>query len=88
MVDVITYKCFPTLIHEAKLDIETHEKINMLTYIKNNGKDDDLHTMSYFKSLANKILKCSEIILKNSDYKYVGKLVKQGRISFTTYTFK
>tara|TARA_B100000427_G_scaffold317661_1_gene313979 strand:+ start:969 stop:1535 length:567 start_codon:yes stop_codon:yes gene_type:complete len=70
MVDVKTYKCFPTSIHEVKLNIETHDKTNMLTYIKNNGKDDDLHTMSYFKSLADKILECSEKILKDGGYQF------------------
>ena len=29
MVDVKTYECFPTLIHEVKMDIETYDKINM-----------------------------------------------------------
>ena len=29
MVDVKTYECFPTLIHEIKMDIETYDKINM-----------------------------------------------------------
>jgi len=65
MVDVITYKCFPTSINEVKLNIETYDKKNMITYIKQGGGNDDLHTMSYFKSLVNKILECSEIILKN-----------------------
>ena len=70
MANVKTYKCFPTSIHEVKLNIETHDKTNMLTYIKNNGKDDDLHTMSYFKSLTDKILKCSEKILKDGEYQF------------------
>ena len=70
MVDVKTYKCFPTSIHEVKLNIETHDKTNMLAYIKNDGRDDDLHTMSYFKSLANKILECSEKILKDGSYEF------------------
>ena len=86
MVDVKTYKCFPTTIHEVKLNIETHDKTNMLTYIKNNGKDDDLHIMSYFKSLADKILECSEKILKDGGYKFEkieitnmwGNLLNQG----------
>ena len=70
MVDVKTYKCFPTSIHEVKLNIETNDKTHMLTYIKNNGKDDDLHIMSYFKPLANKILECSEKILKDGGYEF------------------
>ena len=86
MVDVKTYKCFPTSIHEVKLNIETHDKTNMLTYIKNDGRDDDLHTMSYFKPLANKILECSEKILKDGGYEFEkieitnmwGNLLKKG----------
>ena len=70
MVNVKTYKCFPTSIHEVKLNIETHDRTNMLTYIKRDEEDDNLHTMSYFKSLTNKILECSEKILKDGDYEF------------------
>ena len=63
MADVKIYKCFPTSIHEVKLNIETHDRTNMLIYIKGDGKDDNLHTMSYFKPLAKRVLKYSEKIL-------------------------
>ena len=33
MANVKTYKCFPTSIHEVKLNIETHDRKNMLIYI-------------------------------------------------------
>jgi uncharacterized protein (TIGR02466 family) len=70
MADVKTYKCFPTSIHEVKLNIETHDRTNMLVYIKKGGQDDNLHTMSYFKPLANKILKYSKKILKGGGYEF------------------
>jgi hypothetical protein len=70
MADVKTYKCFPTSIHEVKLNIETHDRTNMLVYIKKGGQDDNLHTMSYFKSLTNKILKYSKKILKDGGYEF------------------
>ena len=41
MVDVKTYKCFPTLIHEFNLDIPIHDKIQMTKYIQT-FKDVDL----------------------------------------------
>ena len=86
MANVKTYKCFPTSIHEVKLNIETHDKTNMLVYIKKGGQDDNLHTMSYFKSLADKILKSSEKILKDGEYQFEkieitnmwGNLLKKG----------
>ena len=61
MVDVKTYKCFPTSIHEVKMDISTFDQKNMLIYIKNGTKDDDLHTMSYFRPLAEKIICCDSL---------------------------
>ena len=42
----------------------------MITYIKKGGRNDDLHTMSYFKSLSDKILECSEKILKDGGYEF------------------
>ena len=70
MANVKTYKCFPTSIHEVKLNIETHDRTNMLVYIKKGGQDDNLHTMSYFKPLTNKILKYSKKILKDGGYEF------------------
>ena len=43
MVDVKTYKCFPTSIHEVKLNIDYLDKKQMLQYVQLKGKDDDLH---------------------------------------------
>ena len=70
MVDVKTHRCFPTSIHEVKLNIDSLDKKQMLQYVQLNSKDDDLHMMSYFKPLANKILECSKKILKDGDYEF------------------
>ena len=70
MVDVKTHRCFPTSIHEVKLNIDSLDKKQMLQYVKLNSKDDDLHMMSYFKPLANKILECSKKILKDGGYEF------------------
>ena len=75
MVDVKTYECFPTLIHEVKMDIETYDKINMKMYVQRNyitdgSINDDLHTMSYFKPLSLKVLAYSEKILRHSGYEF------------------
>ena len=70
MVDVKTHECFPTLIHEVKMDIGSYDKTNMRGYIELDGRNDDLHTMSYFKSLSSKVLDCSEKILKDYGYEF------------------
>jgi len=70
MVDVKTHECFPTLIHEVKMNIGSHDKTNMRTYIERDGRSDDLHTMSYFKSLSSKVLECSEKILKDYGHEF------------------
>lgn len=70
MVDVKTHRCFPTSIHEVKLNIDSLDKKQMLQYVQLNSKDDDLHMMSYFKPLANKILECSKKILKDGGYEF------------------
>ena len=51
-----TFKCFPTSIHEVKLNIDYLDKKQMLQYVQLKGKDDDLHRMSFFRSLADKVL--------------------------------
>jgi uncharacterized protein (TIGR02466 family) len=70
MVDVKTYRCFPTSIHEVKLNIDSLDKKQMLQYVQLKGKDDDLHRMSYFRSLTDKVLEYSEKILKDGDYEF------------------
>ena len=70
MVDVKTYRCFPTSIHEVKLNIDSLDKKQMLEYVQLQDEDDDLHRMSYFRSLADKVLEYSEKILKDGGYEF------------------
>ncbi len=70
MADVKTYKCFPTSIHEVKLNIDYLDKKQMLQYVQLKGKDDDLHRMSFFRPLADKVLEYSKKILKDGGYKF------------------
>lgn len=75
--NVKTYKCFPTLIHEFSLDIPIDEKIQMISYIQTssgadllNQTNDDVHGMSYFKYLKDKIVALNKKILDDFDYEY------------------
>ena len=70
MVDVKTYKCFPTSIHEVKMDIDRIDQKNMLIHVKNGSKDDELHNTSFFRPLAEKIIETSKNILTNSGYEF------------------
>ncbi len=70
MVDVKTHRCFPTSIHEVKLNIDYLDKKQMLLYVKHKGKDDDLHCMSFFRPLADKVLEYSKKILKDGGYEF------------------
>ena len=70
MVDVKTYKCFPTSIHEVKMDIDRIDQKNMLIHVKNGSKDDELHNTSFFRALAEKIIETSKNILTNSGYEF------------------
>lgn len=73
MVDVKTYKCFPTSIHEVKMNLGDHDIKQMYKYLIQGGiKDDELHTISYFNSLRDSIKVVSEKILKDSGYEFEG----------------
>ena len=65
-----TFKCFPTSIHEVKLNIDSLDKKQMLIYVQLKGKDDDLHRISFFRPLANKVLEYSKKILKDGGYEF------------------
>ena len=78
MVDVTnvkTYVCFPTLIHEFKLDLN-HDK--MLDYVYGmdirsvvTGPDqDDLHKSLIFKPLVDEIILLQDSILQKLEYEY------------------
>ena len=78
MVDVKTHMCFPTNIHEIKMNINKNDRKNMTSYMSvksitgnfSNGAEDDLHTISTFKSLADGIVNCSKIILEKFEYQF------------------
>ena len=65
-----TFKCFPTSIHEVKLNIDSLDKKQMLIYVQLKGKDDDLHRISFFRPLADKVLEYSKKILKDGGYEF------------------
>ena len=75
MVDVKTHECFPTLIHEFKLDLE-HDK--MLDFVHDTGEvkgqiyqtQDDLHKSLIFKPLVDELTLLHDTILQNLEYEY------------------
>ena len=75
MVDVKTYACFPTLIHEFKLDLE-HDK--MLDYVHDTGESrgqihqtqDDLHKQQAFKPLVDELTLIHDSIIRKLEYEY------------------
>ena len=86
MVDVKTYKCFPTSIHEVKMNINNHDQMLMRSYIESGVKDDTLHTLSYFKPLVEGIVEVTKKILEDGGYEFEkieitnmwGNLLKEG----------
>ena len=76
MVDVIRHQCFPTLVHEFKLDLD-HDK--MLDYVystleakcgMHQTNDDNLHKLSIFKPLVNKLDLIHKSILQELEYEF------------------
>ena len=75
MVDVKTHKCFPTLVHEFKLDL-THDK--MIDYIYGAGEakgqihqsHDDLHKYRMFEPLVNELDLIHDSILRKLEYEF------------------
>ncbi len=78
MVDVKTHMCFPTNIHEIKMNMNKNDRKNMTSYMSmksiagkfSNGAEDDLHTTSIFKPLADEIVNCSKSILEKFEYEF------------------
>ena len=71
MVDVKSYECFPTMIYEFKSGLSNSDHNLMLKYLAvERDKENDLHTLSYFKPLKDKILELSTYILKSNEYIY------------------
>ena len=75
MVDVKTHECFPTLIHEFKLDLN-HDK--MIDYVYGNGEargqihqtQDDLHKVHVFKPLIDELVLIHDSIIRKLEYEY------------------
>ena len=75
MVDVKTYECFPTLIHEFKLDLD-HDK--MLDHVHGTGEtrgqihqtQDDLHKLLIFKPLVDELTLMQDSIIRKLEYEY------------------
>ena len=96
MVDVKGHICFPTMIHEFDLDIPIHDKIQMISYVKNskikpNGMkqtEDDIHKMSYFKNFKNEIITLNKTILDKLEYEYEDILITSmwGNLLFPSQT--
>ena len=70
MVDVKTYQCFPTLIHEFHGEQTTESHTNMLNVIELESKTDDLHQRLAFKDFIKRVLECNKYVLDADGYAY------------------
>lgn len=74
MVDVKIHKCFPTIIYE--FEHEPTDQVMMESYIRQVRKnheyhtEDDLHCLSYFAEIRDKIKEVSEKYLDDLQYEY------------------
>ena len=75
MDNVTTHECFPTLIHEFKLDLD-HDK--MLDYVYSTGETRgqihqthaNLHKVQVFKPLVDELVLLHDSILQKLEYEY------------------
>ena len=75
MVDVKTHECFPTLIHEFKLDLGHNKMLDYIhTTVTGNGQihqtQDDLHKLLIFKPLVDELTLIHDAIIQNLEYEY------------------
>jgi uncharacterized protein (TIGR02466 family) len=74
MDNVELYEFFPTRIYGFQSGLTNYYNDQMLGYLKtpNNShrEENDLHTLSKFKLLKDKVLEVSEYILKSDGYEY------------------
>ena len=76
MADVKVHKCFPTIIYEFNYVSPDTDRMMMESYIRQVRKnhkyhtDDDLHILSYFMNLRNKVKEVSEHYLNDLEYEY------------------
>ena len=93
MDNVKTWKCFPTSVHEAKMNISDHDQMMMRSYVQKVNqthykkvKDDTLHKISYFRPLTDSIKEVTKKILEDGGYEFEevemtnmwGNLLKKG----------
>ena len=76
MVDVKTYPCFPTLIHEFKLDLDNDKMLDHV-YSRDRGSrgqihqtQDDLHKLLIFKPLIDELVLIHDSIIRKLEYEY------------------
>ena len=75
MVDVKTYECFPTLVHEFKFEQSLDEQKEMINYVKDfdakgGYKRDILHKDIIFSAFSNYVLLVCGKIMDKYDYEY------------------
>ena len=70
MVNVKTYHCFPTLIHEFKGYQDANSHVNMLNVIEFENTRDDLHQHLAFRDFSKRVLECNKHILDVDKYQY------------------
>jgi len=79
LVDVTTHKCFPTLIHEFKLDLDNDKMLDYVYGMKRSvvpgtnvsgPSQDDLHKSLIFKPLVDELTLLHDGILQKLEYEY------------------
>jgi len=70
MVNVKTYHCFSTLIHEFKGYQDANSHVNMLNVIEFENRRDDLHQHLAFRDFSQRVLECNKHILDVDKYQY------------------
>ena len=75
MVDVKTHMCFPTLIHEFKLDLDNDKMLDYvyemdIQSVLTGPKQDDLHKSLIFKPFVDEIALLHDSILQKLEYEY------------------
>ena len=70
MVNVKTYHCFSTLIHEFLGEQTTKSHTDMLNIIELESKTDDLQEHPAFREFNTRVLECNKHVLDAANYEY------------------
>jgi uncharacterized protein (TIGR02466 family) len=75
MADVVWHACFPTLIHEFRLDLSNDKMLNYvyemdIRSVITGPKQDELHKSLIFKPLVDEITLIHNNILQKLEYEY------------------